>query len=182
LLYQVFGIFWFYQSKNWAVGKAKSNKYIFRADFDDFQALTPKAIIDSPSSHVQRRLTPDLRKFPSLAEAEADRSAYAYVDLNGSFRSSVLNASVLGVKGCFMAVGVRGGTFLISQAFSPEPSDVGEPSSRLLSCICYLRAGRCCLVGPIDQMPHARLIVKAALTALLVCYRSKTDTQVTLTT
>jgi len=84
-----------------------------------------------------------------------------HVDLSGNFRSKVLNASVRGVKGCFIAVGVRGGTFLISQAFSPEASDIGEPLRRLSSSISALRAARASFGGIMDQMPRARLITNA---------------------
>lgn len=69
-----------------------------------------------------------------------------------------------------MAVGVRGGTFLNSQAFSPEPSDVGEPLRRFSSSFSSFRFNRSSFVGIMDQMPRPRLIVSAALRGSSVCY------------
>lgn len=64
-----------------------------------------------------------------------------------------------------MAVGVRG-TALISQAFSPEASDVGESPTRLSSNFA-LRFSFCSFVGKQDQMPRARLKRNIALKGVL---------------
>jgi hypothetical protein len=80
----------------------------------------------------------------------------------------VLNASVRGVKGCLAVVGVRGGTFVISHGFSPGPSDVGDPSRRLISSLAALRFSFCSLDGNIDQMPRTRLMNKSDLCVLSV--------------
>jgi hypothetical protein len=97
-------------------------------------------------------------------------TVYLYDDLSGNFRSKVLNASVLGVKGCLRAVGVRGGTFLISHAFSPETSDVGDPprpSRRAISSLASLRFAFCSFVGNMDQMAKTRLMNKKDLAVSL---------------
>jgi hypothetical protein len=65
---------------------------------------------------------------------------------------------------------VRGGTFLISHAFSPEPSDMGDPSRRLISSLAALRFSFCSFDGNTDQMPKTRLMNKKDLVVLSVCF------------
>lgn len=64
--------------------------------------------------------------------------------------------------------GVRGGTFPISHAFSPETSDVGDPSRRAISSLAALRFSFCAFVGNMDQIPKARLMDKKDLGVSLV--------------